>query len=265
MPLVVLVLFAGSADAELKDCFGVFDEARQSRRAALQACCTGILDQKKTNSQGWIWHEGLNVYVDQSKCDQAELRRNLIEKLRKKKPVSPGHGKPSSGTAKTGASQKRGIAVGTRAEYRGGKIIKEGGNFSGANLVGLVYAYGNADNANFEGADLRNANFEGTRLAGANFRNARLEGANFDYSYLKGATFTNAVLTGASLKGAVLRGANFIAARLTPAQVSVAFWAGAILDATLRQGLKDFKKGVDTVVNPKPRSSFPVRRAREKP
>ena len=129
----------------------------------------------------------------------------------------------------------------------GGKIIQKSGNFRGAKLAGLVYTYGNADKAIFEGADLRNANFEGTNLVNADFSNARLEGANFDYAYLKGAIFTNATLAGASLKGAVLRGANFLGVRVTAAQLSVAHWVGAIVDATLQQKLKELEKSMDAV------------------
>ena len=242
---IVLAFSAGGADGQLKDCFDVYEEARQSRLTALQDCCRGTFDRKKKHSMGWVWHNELNLYVDESKCDRAELRKILIEKLKKDEPASKESEKPPGGSEKPVKTSKRSIDVGTRIEYKRGKIIQKGGNFRGANLAGLVYTYGNADKANFEGADLRNANFEGTNLAGANFRNARLEGANFNFSYLKGAVFTNASLAGASLKGAVLRGANFIGARVTVAQLSVAVWVGAILDAILEKGLKDFEKGTD--------------------
>ena len=250
----VAVAFAGGgAYAQLKDCFDVHEEARQSRQATLLACCRGTFDKDKKNSKGWTWHSELNLYIDLSKCDRAELRSILIEKLEegkleKEKPASQGSGKPSSGIAKTKKSATRNVDVATRIEVKNQKIIKKSGNFSGANLAGLVYTYGNADEANFEGADLRNANFEGTNLIGANFRNARLDNAKFDHAYLKDAVFTNAVLTGASLKGAVLRGANFLGARVVAAQLSVAFWAGAIVDATLQLNLERLDKAIDAVI-----------------
>ncbi|MDE0330229.1 MAG: hypothetical protein OXL41_00015 [Nitrospinae bacterium] len=68
------------AGAQLKDCIALV-AASQSRKSALQFCCTGTFNPDKKNSMGWIWHEGLNLYVDKSKCDSAELRKNHTERL----------------------------------------------------------------------------------------------------------------------------------------------------------------------------------------
>ena len=83
LAFVIMALFAGSSEAQLKDCFDVYKEARQSRRTALYFCCTGTFDKNKRNSMGWLWHKELNLYVDETKCDPAELRKILIEKLKR--------------------------------------------------------------------------------------------------------------------------------------------------------------------------------------
>ena len=240
--LAALVFLAACAQAQLKDCFAVHEEAKQSRESALRACCTGTFDRSKKNSQGWIWHEGLNLYVDESKCDRGELRELLIQDLKGKKGASSENETAPAAAERAGTSPNR-QSVPERKFSNG--------NFRGANLAGVVHTYKMAENADFEGANLENANFEGTTLTGANFRNAWLRDAKFDYAYLKNAVFANAVLTGVSFKGAVLRGANFIGARVTAAQLSAAHWVGVIVDATLQKSLHDLDKGMEKVVGDK--------------
>ena len=74
------------AGAQFKDCIDIY-EASQPRKTALQFCCTGVLNDKKKNSMGWILNENVNLYVDTSKCDSAELRKDFTEKLKKEKPL----------------------------------------------------------------------------------------------------------------------------------------------------------------------------------
>ena len=106
MALVAFAFFAENAHAQLKDCFDVYEDAQQSRVEALQACCTGTFNTNKRNSQGWVWHEELHLYVDESKCDRVELRRILIEKLKKEKPTVSGTRKPPGDNTKRGTSTK---------------------------------------------------------------------------------------------------------------------------------------------------------------
>ena len=246
-----LMLPTSTVGAQLKDCFAVYREANQSQQTANQECCTGVFDDSKQNSQGWVWHEGLNLYVDKSKCDYSALKKTLLERLKDKDPESkPVQNKSDKLSNKIRGQDKKSakpaeVDVSTKFNFENNKIIQQAGNFAGKNLAGLEYQYGDASGANFEGANLRNANFSGTTLTNANFKNAQLHGAVFDFAYLKNATFAGAELSGASLKGAVLRGASFIGARVTAAQLSVAIWVGAILDATLEKGIKDLDKGMD--------------------
>ena len=227
-----------------KDCFDVFEEAHQSRADTLRACCTGTFDYGKKNARGWIWKSDLGLYVDKSRCNREEMMENLIQRLKADPSSSPDPVDQDKKSSKTSRQKE----ISRNATMKNGTLYRSA-NFKGMNLSGVVYTYGNADEANFEYANLKNANLEGTNFSKTNFKGAFLEGANLDSTYLKGAIFTNAILTGASLKGAVLRGANFIGARLTAAQLSVAIWAGAILDAALEKNLRELEREMDKFID----------------
>ena len=158
-----------------------------------------------------------------------------------------------------------------------------GANLSGANLRGADFSNSNLTEANLQGADLQGSTFTqaildkakltaanlrgallekvslvGAKLSGADLTDALLQKANLVGADLRGAVldgadlrdtaFTNAILAGASLKGARLNGGKFIGAGLTLSQLSVANWAGAILEARLTQGLKDLHEKFDELI-----------------
>ena len=154
----MLMSATSCADTQLKDCFTVYKEARQSRETANKDCCTGTFDDTKKNSRGWVWHERLNLYVDKSKCDYSELRRNLIENLKGKRSMSKEGNVQKKRGNETIKSQKM-QSIESKAKIGSRLVVQPSGNYQRNKLVGLRYTYGNASKANFESADLRGADF----------------------------------------------------------------------------------------------------------
>jgi hypothetical protein len=106
-----------------------------------------------------------------------------------------------------------------------GYEIRPMGNFERARLKGVINEFGEKNDIDLRGADLRHADFNFSYLQDVDLRGAKLRGAIFAYAIfeenvnlggadLRGAIFRDADLRGANLEGADLRGADLRRAKI---------------------------------------------------